>query len=280
MKDNFNLTNSIIEANTSEESTGDGGSIFIDPVLINLDNSQIAVNSLSTGKGGYITIIGDILKMNNSVINAETPSNQVGLITLKIGNYLLFTNASEITATAGTSQSGGDGGNIRIDTPFILGFATNSNYQIIATAFTGKGGNIVINTNGIFGTQYIDITASSQGGPQGIVEINTPGVDPASGLTQLPSIPIDISALIKNSCQVAKGSAFTITGKGGLPSTPSDILNVNSVVIDWGNVNYSKVTFNDVKKGITPSVILTAKQMNISQNGVFFQPLTCQTFIK
>ncbi|HEY9706508.1 MAG TPA: S-layer family protein, partial [Allocoleopsis sp.] len=238
VKDSINLNgeNTGFFANTAPNSTGNGGNIKIDPLTMNIENgAAIAVNSEGTGIGGNIFLQAGNLVLNNGNINAETVNSNGGGITLEIGNYLLLANNSKITSTAGTLQSGGNGGNVQINAPFIIGFATNPNHQIIANAFSGKGGNILINTNGIFGTEYINIQASSQSGPQGIVEINTPGIDPANGLTQLPNIPIDLSALINNSCQVAAKNSFTVTGKGGLTPTPDETLSVNSILPDWGN---------------------------------------------
>ncbi|HEY9703143.1 MAG TPA: hypothetical protein V6C58_11890, partial [Allocoleopsis sp.] len=234
-------------------------------------------------------------------INAETVNSNGGGITLEIGNYLLLANNSKITSTAGTLQSGGNGGNVQINAPFIIGFATNPNHEIIANAFSGKGGNILINTNGIFGTEYINIQASSQSGPQGIVEINTPGINPANGLTQLPNIPIDLSALINNSCQVAKRNSFTVAGKGGLTPTPDQTLSVNSVLPDWGNsANIPQklplISGNTLPKEKTNqqeeireaqgfikdekgNIILTSQPLQVTVNGVYLHPLDCERLL-
>ncbi len=222
-------------ANTTINSTGKGGNITVDPDLITITNgAEIAVNSQGTGSGGNIFLQGKVLILNNGLINAETASNKGGEITLNIGQYLLFNNHSQITATAGTSQSGGDGGNIQINVPFIIGFATNPNHQIIANAFTGKGGNIDITTNAIFQIQYIDIQASSQFGVNGSVNISTPGVDPATGLTNLPSVPTDLSKLIERSCKGYQRRSLKVSGKNGIPLSPYYRLTPNHVFSDWG----------------------------------------------
>ena len=250
--ENFQLINSAIKANTTSTSTGDGGSIFIDPVLISLDNAQIAVNSQGIGKGGDITLISNILQLNKSSITAETASNQGGEITIENIGYLLLNNNSKITATAGTSNSLGDGGNIKINSPLIITLSNNANNQIIANAFTGKGGNIKIITDGIFGVKKLDISASSQFGVQGTIEIHTPGVEPASGLIELPTTTMDISALIQNSCKGVKKSAFTITGRGGLPIAPDTVLDIYEPLIDLGNNDTNNINkANNSEKNIS-----------------------------
>jgi filamentous hemagglutinin family protein len=238
VQDLINLTgeNTGFFADTAQNSTGNGGNITIDPIAMNIENrAAIAVNSQGTGIGGKIFLQSGILLLNNGLINAQTLNSNGGEINLAIGQYLLLANNSKITSTAGTLQSGGNGGNVQINAPFIMGFSTNPNHQIIANAFTGKGGNILINTNGIFGTEYIDIQASSQSGPQGIIEINTPGIDATSGLTKLPSIPIDLSGLIDNSCRglLSDKNSFTITGKGGVIPSPTDLLTPEKIWQDW-----------------------------------------------
>ena len=50
-------------------------------------------------------------------------------------------------------------------------------FEITANAFSGRGGNIEITTNNIFGSQFLDISASSQLGLDGEVIINDPDID-------------------------------------------------------------------------------------------------------
>ncbi|MDJ0597193.1 MAG: filamentous hemagglutinin N-terminal domain-containing protein [Pleurocapsa sp. MO_226.B13] len=175
-----------IFADTEQGSTGDGGSIFIDPETIILkDGASIAVNSQGEGEGGNIELQAGSLALERGVITAETASNQGGNINLQLFDLLTLRNSSQISATAGTSQAEGDGGNIDIDAPFILSFPGKNN--ITAEAFLGIGGNINITTNSIFGQEFLDISASSQFGLEGTVSIDTSELDPSQGLVELPS---------------------------------------------------------------------------------------------
>jgi filamentous hemagglutinin family protein len=227
-------------ANTEVNSTGDGGNITVNSPLINLENNAaIAVSSLGEGIGGDINITADFLNLDNSDITAQTLSTDGGNITLQIQEGLILKNGSNITASAGTASSGGDGGNIVINSPFILSIPSNPFNTITANAFEGDGGNINITTNAIFGGEFLVIDASSQLGLDGEVIINDPDVDPTSGLIIIEANFVDAESLIaQNPCrvenfQLAGGSSFIIMGKGGLPAQSADLLTNNLILTPW-----------------------------------------------
>ena len=224
--DNLILKDSFVLASTTPGSTGDGGTIDIDPNYTLLDNSTIAVSNLGTGKGGNLFLLSNILDLQNgSTISAETFNALGGNVELNIPRYLLLRNGSNITASAGSTDSVGNGGNITINSPFIIAFP-NQNNNITANAFNGAGGNINISTNALFGIGFTgenipvrnDITASSAFGLNGSVAITTPGIDPTSGLIQLPENLTDPSDQIDNSCQASEKSEFVVSGRGGIPN--------------------------------------------------------------
>jgi filamentous hemagglutinin family protein len=237
--------NSGLFARTESGSSGDSGSIDIDPQTFIIKNGAgIGVNSQGTGKGGDISIQAGTLRLENQgFITAETASNEGGEINLTVSDLLLLRNYSRITATAGTNGAGGNGGNINIKTPFIIGFP-NENSDITANAFQGNGGKINITTNAIFGLKYrpqltekSDITASSQFGLAGEVQINTPEVDPTAGLIELPTNLIDAESLIaKNICssqELAQNNFFIIIGKGGLPAESEALISNSPGIVEW-----------------------------------------------
>ncbi|MBD2663082.1 hypothetical protein B6N60_00627 [Richelia sinica FACHB-800] len=253
-------------ANTTPGSSGDSGNINIDPpTFIIRDGAGIGVNSKGTGKGGNIDVQGATLTLdNNAFINAETASNQGGEISLKLQDTLLLRRGSRITASAGTNQAGGDGGNITINAPLIVAFP-NENSDITANAFQGNGGNIYITTDNIFGLEFrpqltplSDITVSSELGVSGNVEINTPGVDPAAGLVELIASFVDAESLVaKNLCalennRIAGGSSFVVTGKAGLPASSQDSIANSPGIVEWETrsprQNTSPVVLREVVK--------------------------------
>jgi filamentous hemagglutinin family protein len=250
-----------IFANTTTGSTGKGGNIFIDPANITIrDRAKISVGSQGTGNAGNITLDSGILTLDNQAsISAQTASSQGGNIDLTAQNYLLLRRNSQISTTAGTSQQGGNGGNITVNTPFVIAIP-NSNSDITANAFAGAGGKVTINATGIFGIQPLsreqltrtlgtndptqlnpdklptnDVTAISQQNPSfnGQVIFNTPEVDSTQGIVDLPQTVVDPDTLIaQNPCRRRAGSEFISTGGGGLPTNPTQALSDDAVNID------------------------------------------------
>ncbi|AUB43678.1 Large exoprotein involved in heme utilization or adhesion (plasmid) [Nostoc flagelliforme CCNUN1] len=211
-------------------------------------NSGLFVNSQSpTGTAGDIIVTSPRITLDNSGrLNAESASGNGGDINLQT-DLLLLRRGAQISTTAGTAEAGGDGGNINIDVPsgFIVA-VPNENSDIAANAFTGAGGRVNIKANGIYGIEFresstplSDITASSEFGTQGTVELNTPGIDPNSGLVALPTVAVDT--------QIAQGcyspgyaqNSFIITGRGGLPPNPREAFSSNIVRPEWATLGPS-----------------------------------------
>ncbi|MBW4567134.1 MAG: filamentous hemagglutinin N-terminal domain-containing protein [Tolypothrix carrinoi HA7290-LM1] len=238
-----------IFASTSPGSTGNGGSIFIDPrQAIIKDGARISVNSDGTGDAGNITLKAGILTLDNQAsISGQTDSSQGGDINLFLEDFLLLRHGSQISTTAGVQQAGGNGGNITIKAPFIIAVPTEDS-DITANAFTGRGGRVDITSQGLFGisarsqpTPQSDITASSQFGLSGDVIISTPYVDPTQGLLKLPAGLVNTPGLISSSCAAfdKDGSSFTVTGRSGLPSSPDDFLSGDVV---WSDTRAIAIT--------------------------------------
>jgi len=226
---------------------GDGGDLTIQTGrLIVRNGAGVAVSrqvsdSGNERKAGNLEIAARSIQLNRGFLTATTQSGKGGNITLQVQDLLILRHGGEISTTAGTRNQGGDGGNINIDTQFLVALPLEDS-DISADAYTGKGGNVQITAQDIFGTQsrrkntpQSDITASSELGIDGVVRINTPDIDPSRGLVALPTELVDASRLIAQNCssdgsQVA--STFTVTGRGGLPDNPSETLSSNAVWTD------------------------------------------------
>ncbi|WP_206758338.1 two-partner secretion domain-containing protein [Calothrix parietina] len=250
------------------------------------DSAQINASSQGTGIGGNIRIRADSLTLDRQgEISAETASNTGGNITLDVPRLFLLRRGGNLSTTAGTAQAGGDGGNIAIAAGLIVASPTEDS-NITADAFTGKGGNIDIKAQGIFGikfrdrqTAFSDITASSQLGINGVVEINTPDVDPSNGLVNLPTNLVDASQQITQSCRDSTGaianqkSEFIITGRGGLPANPSEILSSDAVWEDLQphallNEKLSNSQPQQKTLAQPPTAIVEAQGWEIAANGI------------
>ncbi|WP_445629164.1 two-partner secretion domain-containing protein [Nostoc sp. DSM 114167] len=206
--------------------TANAGTLSITTPNLTLTNGgTVSVTSQGSGNSGNININAASIKLKNQgFIQAQTESGNGGNIKLSAKNLLLLQDNSQITSTAGGS---GNGGNININAPIIIGL---KNSDIIANAVQGRGGNIQITTQGIFGLKFrnqltpdSDITASSQFGVSGTVQVNTIGIDPNSGLVELPANVTDPSQQIATGCAGSEGSRFVATGRGGVPQNPNQV---------------------------------------------------------
>jgi len=245
-----------IFASTISGSTGNGGNISINtPTTVIQNGGEIGVNSSGSGEGGNITLTGGNLTLDQGLISAQTASNTGGNIKLNLGGTLLLQNNSNITATAGTALAGGNGGNIDINAQFIIAFP-QENSNITANAYTGNGGNISITTQGLFGlsfqnepTPFSEITASSQFGTQGLVNVNLLRNEELETVETLPNTPIDVSEVLEQRCLGStiasneKESKFIQTGRGGLPSNPNNAIASEAILSPpWVIVDSSSVS--------------------------------------
>ncbi|MEH2084311.1 MAG: filamentous hemagglutinin N-terminal domain-containing protein [Nostoc sp.] len=245
-------------------------------------NSGLFVDSQSpTGTAGDIIVTSPRVTLDNSgTLNAQSALGNGGNINLQT-DLLLLRRGAQISTTAGTALAGGNGGNITINAPsgFIVA-VPSENSDITANAYTGSGGRVDIQAFGIYGiqprsnpTSLSDITASSDFGVSGTVELNTPDIDPNSGLVNLPTVPVDTE--VSQTCQAGGNlakSSFTITGRGGLPPNPGETLNADAVKVDLVslNPNSDKRSSSFVPSKITtpaPERIIEATGLALNEKG-------------
>ncbi len=240
---------------TTTLGSGDGGRLTIknaDSIEVTGTSpdgsfaSLIGANSVSTGKAGTLSIDARSILLDRGSILTSSTSGEGGDITLNAANNLILRNGSQISTQAGSPLSDrGNGGNVDIDARFIVA-VSQENSDIIANAFAGNGGTINIAAQGIFGLQVnntktplptSEISASSQLGIDGTVNINTPDVDPSKGLTELPLNLSDPSGQIVAGCPAERGNRFVVTGRGGIPDNPSQYLRGRAVWRDTRNLS-------------------------------------------
>ncbi len=213
----------------SGSPTGNGGDLNITTPSLQIRNQgYIAAENAGTGDAGRLVVNANSIVLDQQgEIRTATKLGQGGILSLTVRDALLLRHSSLISAKAGGS---GNGGNITINSPIILGL---ENSDIIANAFQGNGGNINIITQGIIGLAFRntltprtdltnDITASSQFSVNGTVQINNIGVDPNSGLVNLPVDLADPTHQIAQGCSGTQGSSFVVTGRGGVPLSPME----------------------------------------------------------
>jgi filamentous hemagglutinin family protein len=271
------------------------------------DGARVTVSSPS-GQAGNLTITANSLSLNRGTILAETGQSTAeggANITLQGLDLLRMDNESLISASA---LEDANGGNVTIDSTFIVATPPKGprGSDITANAFRGNGGRVSIITQGLFGIEFRpkltpnnDITASSEFGIAGEVAINSPDVDPSRGLAELPTDVVDASEQIDRRCtpagRTAQRSSFTITGRGGLPPSPNDVLQGESVIVNWVTLDpqTDNRSSNDTPAATTApqtptlteaqgwmygsngEVILTAEASNVTPQSPIVMPVTC-----
>ncbi|AFY54829.1 filamentous hemagglutinin family N-terminal domain protein [Rivularia sp. PCC 7116] len=224
--------------------SGDAGNITVNTPYLKLsDYGTLSVSNAVIGNAGTLTVNADLIQLENKAnLTAFSNSGEGGNIFVQ-SDSLQMRRESFIATDAGGE---GNGGNITINTDTL---AALENSDITANAQNSFGGNVTINAEGIFGTQFreqqttkSDITATSELGAEfnGVVELNTPGVDPNSGLVELSAELTDSSQNIASGCISKAGSNFVVTGRGGIPQNPSHKLIANRIWLDIRNFSASK----------------------------------------
>ena len=228
--------------------TGRGGDLAIATHTLSVqDGDLVATGSFSrlpSARGaGNLRVTAQRVNLDQGGLFANTNSGNGGNLHLGIQDLLLLQRNSQISTTAGLAGTGGNGGNIRINTNGFIVAApaldTSSN-DITANAFEGNGGNVNI-TAQLVGispqnrpTAQNDITATSEQGVNGTITISAPNIDPTQGITELPTAPVDASQLIAQGCAPrAERDRFIISGRGGLPLSPDSLLRDRTTLTEW-----------------------------------------------
>ncbi|MBZ8180946.1 two-partner secretion domain-containing protein [Oscillatoria salina] len=303
------------EITASTTNSGDGGNLFInaEELTINGRDSNISASSSGSGNAGDLRLSGSRISLTNEAqvnvsgegsgaagnisinapnltldrgasLRAETRAGE-GNIEINSDDLRLLRNSSIISDAQGTAI----GGNITITTQTLTAI---ENSDISANAEESFGGRVIINAEGIFGTEFreaqtiaSDITATSELGPQfsGIVEINTPEIDPTSGLVELEDEIVDIASLIdQNICRVSEGSQLIIPGSGGLPPSPNQLIEPTNIFDDLGDDETKQLNNREIVPAqgwlinSEGKIELTARPIEIASNNC--QNLTKSNF--
>ena len=172
--------------------------------------ASVSVSS-SQADGGDIEIesAGEV-RLARSELTASAAKDGGSIRLLGVGHT--YIRDSRLSAEAGQ-----DGGNITISKPDLL-FMNRG--QLSANAVHGHGGYIQVSANTYLPSIDSLITASSEYGAQGVVEMDTVETDIGSGLVVLPDQLNSRSVNLAERCALSlKGdvSSFFLSGQGGLP---------------------------------------------------------------
>ncbi len=277
----FNLTNA---------PTGSAGDVILNTPLLKLDQgTRVSANNTGLGGSGSIHLNVDRIELSNgSYIAAGSRSGQGGNIMIT-SDTLQLRNLSRIYTSA---EGQGNGGNIEINSNTIVGVG---NSDILANAVAGNGGVIKIVTQGLFGLKFRDqltiendITASSESGINGTVQINNFTIDPSAALNALPANLSNASQQVTSGCNSKQENRFVVTGRGGIPKDPSQKLNRSRTWEDLRPLN-SSVSISAVPIGSNRVSIVEASSIQKYSDGTIAliapvttgnlpNPATCSQF--
>jgi filamentous hemagglutinin family protein len=216
---------------------GSSGNVTVTAPRLTMQGGLIGSGNYVTGNGGKVEVNVDAIILNDATINSIALNGDGGNVLINSGS-LLLRNTASIEATAGGQ---GNGGNVNILSPIIIGLEDS---DIIANASKGRGGNIQVTTQAILGlknrpmlTPGNDITASSEFGVNGMVTVNSIGVDPQSAVIELPTTIVDPSQKIGQGCQVQSDSRFIATGRGGVAASPIESLTTEHPWADMRSIS-------------------------------------------
>lgn len=221
------LNSSSISTGTNEQSSGKAGDMSLQAQNITLNNtSQIITASLGKGNAGKINIISDALLLNNECLIASLAAQAGGgNIELSISNKINLVNDSWITAETGGTKPQHNGGNLTIDKPklFIM-----NNSLLRTNAYAGNGGNISIVADLFIKSSDSIISASSELGVDGEINIHSPDENFKEPIL-LPLQKLKLQKFSLDRCGLSKEELgqFIVTSRDSLPQAFDNELKIH-----------------------------------------------------
>ena len=203
--------------------SGKGGELTVtaNDIFISGAGAGIVAKSTNNNRAAisgdiHVTATDSIRLENQGTISVETMLADAGDIDIQVNELLLLRNNSSITTSVAGGR--GDGGNITIDPVFTL---LDGDSRISARARQGRGGNIRIVSDFFFGPLQ-NVSASSELGIDGEVEIESPETDLNAGLIELPADFFDAATLLTQGCAAgADLSRLVVRKYEVLPDSPA-----------------------------------------------------------
>ena len=197
---------------------------------LHIEGGAITARSDSAAPAGSITLnVENSLRLTGSAeITTTSGSGAGGDMTLNVGGFLEAIDSRVSTSVLGGA---GGGGNILIEMGNGSGVAIMilERSQLTAQAVQGRGGNMTI-TTGLFvasGDPETIVSASSELGISGEVQIDAPDASIVGTLAALPAVFLDAVELIREGCAARRPgnpASMFIRGRGGLPAEPAGLL--------------------------------------------------------
>jgi len=212
-----------ISSFNADGGTGLAGSVVIHTSGSIILNGASDISTLSdlTDAGSIDIISGGEIKVKDQSSITVSAGHNGGDIHITAPD-LVYLLDSSITATAGTSGVSGSGGNITIDSGFIV----LNNSLISANAAEGQGGNINLVSDFLFNSDLSNNNITATGTTNGTVNITAPQLDLGSELITLPTSLLSAESQLQERCTaLLRGdfSSFISIGRGGTEPAPEEL---------------------------------------------------------
>ncbi len=204
------------------------------------NGAAISASSTGPANAGNITVnAGAQFLSQNASVTTQASQASGGNITIQATDSIRLVNSQLSTSVQGGPNTAG--GNIALD-PAVV---TLQNSQVTAQAVLGQGGNISI----IAGTFLADptsvVSASSQFGLSGTVNIQSPVSNLSGTLATLAQRPQQAQNLLTQRCAAqinGRLSSFVVAGRDALPVEPGGwLLSPMTLVADGESAPQTQV---------------------------------------
>ena len=212
------ITRVFLQVRPSIDLGGRAGSISIEtPQLVVQDGGAIRVQNDGPGDAGNLTVdSGRIQIRSGGQVAATTSGGDGGSISID-SDSLLLVDRAVISATA---VEEGRGGNVTVDSDAI---ALLQNSSISANAELGSGGQVIISADALLQSPDSLVSATSAVAQDGVVEVQAPDEAPRAE-SDIEPPAIDVPQVTAACAQGGRQNGeFTVTGRGGLPTSRNDI---------------------------------------------------------
>ncbi|MGD2181108.1 filamentous hemagglutinin N-terminal domain-containing protein [Lusitaniella coriacea] len=268
----------ILSLNATESvEVSDGAGLFFDSrgagnargIRINTgrlqvqNQGQVTVSGTGTGISGNLEIFANSILLNNQGrLRATTTASDGGNIRLEVAKSIVLRNNSEISAEAFGSANGG---NIDMVAGGFILAVLRENSDVVASAVTGRGGNIQATAQAILGfrefqgqrTPESDFTATSQLGTPGGVDVQ----QPPQRFSRIAPDLLNVDSLSQDACSLTatQQSSFIRVGRGGLSPNPAETYQPFQGVVNWAEFNRELTHENSE---IAPVVLRSREEIN------------------
>ncbi|KAA3596897.1 MAG: filamentous hemagglutinin N-terminal domain-containing protein [Candidatus Scalindua sp. AMX11] len=222
--DFVNLTDrGVISTDSSDGGNAGGITVTSDNLSISGLGSAISSSSQGAGDAGNIAVnVNDIVMNDKASIATDAAKADGGNIELTVHSLMHLVDSKVTSSVKGGADT--EGGNITMN----LKRGVLENSRIIANAFEGKGGNVQITAEVFLADPLSEVSASSDKGVDGEVNIRAPVTNISGNIAPLQKNFSSATSLLLKPCAVRmsgeKRSSLVLAGRDGLPFQPGDLI--------------------------------------------------------